>query len=497
MADYFYDSIPAEEREKLNYIPTLSEFVEWIRKNFGKNPALSDIEKTYNYEEMCHRIALRRDYINSLKLKQGSHIAIMERNSINAIEMFLAVTTSGNVAIMLPNALPEAAIIGCTQKFDIDYLFYGRVFEKVCANVPCPKASVEIMGQNEAPVVSVDKEEPAAIFFTGGTTGAPKGVVLPHRALMRGAYNGCFMPGKVLGCQRYIAFLPLSHVFGMIRGTLSALHTGSLIYSCEDMKAGIQNLPKMRPTCLVLVPGICEILLGLVRMYGEKFLGGELRTIIAGAANVPPRQIAEFEKLGVKLLGGYGMTEGANLTTGNIDVDTHPTSVGKIYTGQEAKIVDGELWFRGDNLMLGYYKDEAATKAALTEDGWLKTGDLARIDEDGFVYIVGRIKNLIILANGENVSPENIEELFYKDARVKDCLVFEDKVNDIPCIAIDILPQPDFMSSQNWEEVEKAMHQLVADINKTLPSTHQIAQIHVRKDDFKRTGSMKVSRNQN
>lgn len=147
--------------------------------------------------------------------------------------------------------------------------------------------------------------------------------------------------------------------------------------------------------------------------------------------------------------------------------------------------------------MLGYYKDEAATKAALTEDGWLKTGDLARIDEDGFVYIVGRIKNLIILANGENVSPENIEELFYKDARVKDCLVFEDKVNDIPCIAIDILPQPDFMSSQNWEEVEKAMHQLVADINKTLPSTHQIAQIHVRQNDFKRTGSLKVSRNQN
>lgn len=496
MKDYFYDSIPEEEKARLKYIPTVSEFVEWIEKEYAELPAVSNMEVTYTYKDMGQRIARRRSFINSLGLKPGSHIAILERNSIDAVEMFLAAISAGHVAMMLPNALPEPAIIGCIQKFDVDVLFYGEFFSKLCANVPCTKALVSSMADSTAPAVRVDKEAPAAIFFTGGTTGAPKGVVLPHRALMRGSFNGCFMPGSVIACHRFIGFLPLSHVFGMIRSTLSALYTGSLWFSCEDMKAGIQSIPKMRPTCLVLVPGICEILLGLVKMYGPQFLGGQLKGIISGAANVPPRLIAEYAKIGITLYGGYGLTESANLTTGNIDVATRPTSVGKFYTGHEYKLVDDELWIRGDNIMLGYYKNEEATKSALTEDGWLKTGDLARVDEDGFVYIVGRIKNIIVLANGENVSPESIEELFYKDDRVRDCLVSEGKINDVPCIAIDILPQGDFIAQKSWEEVEQAMHQLVADINATLPTTHQIAQINIRKEDFKRTGSMKVARNQ-
>lgn len=496
MKDYFYDSVASEDRIRLNYIPTLPEFLEWIEKEYAELPALSDMDKTYSYKEMCHRVSCRRNFINGLGLKPGSHIAVMDKNSIHAMEMFLAITTSGHVAMMFPNALPEQAVTGSVARFDIDAVFFGEDFKTQCSNVSCPTFPVTSMGEEPAPTVGVSKEAPCSIFFTGGTTGMPKGVVLSHGAIMRGSFNGCFMPGKVIGCQRYIAFLPLSHVFGMIRGFLSTLYTGSLEYSCEDMKLMIQKIPQIRPTCLVLVPGITEILLGLVKMYGEKFLGGELKTIIAGAANVPPRQIAEYARLGVHLLGGYGMTETANLTTGNLDVDTHPDSVGKAYCGQELKVVDGELWIKGDNLMTGYYKDEAATKATMTEDGWLRTGDLARIDEDGFVYIVGRIKNLIILANGENVSPESIEEPFYKDPRVQDCLVSESTINDVPCIAIDILPQAQYMASHDWETVQSEMRKLVEDVNNTLPSTQRISQISIRKEDFKRTGSMKVSRNQ-
>ena len=169
------------------------------------------------------------------------------------------------------------------------------------------------------------------------------------------------------------------------------------------MKATIGKLPMIKPTILILVPGLCDVLMGLAKMYGPQFLGGQLKMIISGAANVPPRLMTEFDKLGISLLAGYGMTEGANLTTGNADVKTHPTSVGKVYPEQEIKVVDGEIWFRGDNVFLGYYGEPEKTKETLTEDGWVKTGDLGRIDEDGFVYITGRIKNLIILANGENV----------------------------------------------------------------------------------------------
>ena len=126
--------------------------------------------------------------------------------------------------------------------------------------------------------------------------------------------------------------------------------------------------------------------------------------------DVPPKLMEEFKKFNVSVLAGYGMTEGANLTSGNADTDTRPTSVGKIYPEQEVKLVDGEIWFRGDNVFLGYYGDPAQTAATLTEDGWLKTGDLGRFDEDGYLYIVGRIKNIIVLPSGENISPESIEE---------------------------------------------------------------------------------------
>jgi long-chain acyl-CoA synthetase len=226
-------------------------------------------------------------------------------------------------------------------------------------------------------------------------------------------------------------------------------------------------------------------------MYGNGFLGGQLRYIIAGAANVPPKLIREFDTIGISLFAGYGMTEGGNLTSGNVDVKEKPTSVGKIYPGQEVKVVDGELWMRGDNVFLGYYGEPEKTAEVLTEDGWLKTGDLVRFDDEGYMYIVGRIKNLIILSNGENVSPESLEEPFYKCDKLRDCLVKEDD----GVIAIEILPRMEEFADMPWEQVERYFSNLLAEVNATQPSTHRIAKLTVRKEDFKRTGTLKVSRN--
>ena len=495
MSNYFHDMLPKEEFERIPYLPTMGEFVNWFTREFADMPAVSDQTNTITYAEFGKRIARRRAFINGLGLPKGAHIAIMDRNSQDAVELFLAVTSAGYVAMNFPPSLPEMAVVGSCMKFDIAAIFVRDEFRPLTAKLQGVKVlSTKDIAETEAPVADIDPESPAAIFFTGGTTGSPKGAVLSHRALMRGNYNAVFKPGHVIGVHRYIGLLPLSHVFGLIAGTMGCFYTGNLWFTCEDMKATVGKLPVLKPTVLVIVPGVCDILAGLVKMYGPQFLGGSLRMIIAGAANVPPRLVSIFSKLGVEFCFGYGLTEGANLTSANADAITHPTSIGKIYPGQETKIVDGELWIKGDNVFSGYYKDPEKTAEALTPDGWLRTGDLCRFDEDGFLYITGRIKNLIILSNGENVSPESLEEPFYADPCVRDAMVKEDELNGTQVIAVEILPLMPAFEGKPWEEVEAYMKALVDKINATLPSTHQIRKITVRTEDFKRTGSMKVSR---
>ncbi len=495
MSNYFYNMIPKEELERMPYLPTLGEFVDWMGKAYADMPALSDQTNTITYKEFCDRIARRRAFINALGLPKGAHIAVWDRNSQDAIELFFAITSAGYVVMNFPPQLPEMAVVGSCMKFDIAAIFVREEFMPLTGKLQGVKVlPASSIADETAPVTIVDKEQPAAIFFTGGTTGSPKGAVLSHRALMRGGYNAIFKPGKVIGVHRYIALLPLSHVFGAIAGMMGCFYTGGLLYACEDMKATIGKLPVLKPTLLVIVPGICDILAGLVKMYGPQFLGGSLRMIISGAANVPPRLVDIFSKLGVEFCFGYGLTETANLTSANADAVEKPTSIGKIYPGQETKVVDGELWIKGDNLFSGYYKDPERTAEALTEDGWLRTGDLVHFDEEGFLYITGRIKNLIILSNGENVSPESLEEPFYADPCVRDAMVKEDTMNGNPVIAVEILPFMPAFDGKPWEEVEAYMHQLVKKINATLPTTHQIIKVTVRTEDFKRTGSMKVAR---
>jgi len=494
--EYFHNMLPKEEFEKLPYLPTMGQFVDWFTQQYAENPALSDQTNIITYRELGERVARRRAFINGLGLPKGSHIAIWDRNSQDAIELFLAVTSAGYVAMNFPSALPEMAVIGCCQKFDIAAIFVREEFMPMTSKIQGTKVlpAASIADQQAPSCPDIDPESPAAIFFTGGTTGAPKGAVLSHRALMRGNYNANFKPGHIIGVHRYIAILPLSHVFGLIAGTCGCFYSGNLLYTCEDMKATIGKLPMIKPTILVIVPGICDILSGLVKMYGPQFLGGNLRMIISGAANVPPRLVDIFTKLGVEFCFGYGLTETANLTSANANAVEKPTSIGRIYPGQEAKIIDGELCIKGDNVFSGYYKDPVRTAEAFTEDGWFRTGDLCRFDEEGFLYITGRIKNLIILPNGENVSPESLEEPFYADPCVRDAMVKEDDLNGSQVIAIEILPFMPAFDGKPWEEVVAYMNKLVEKVNATLPSTHQIRKVTVRTEDFKRTGSMKVAR---
>ncbi len=492
--EYFYSMLTEEERRLLKYIPTVNGLLDFAIEHYYNLPAISDGKTTFNYAELFKRVAIRRGFLKNLGLKQGDRIAVFSPNTMDAMELYLSIVSGGYVSLMLPGQLDTATLTAICQKFDISVLFYDKEFkEKATAafSVSYPTVFREC---EPAPAAEVTSDTVCSICLTGGTTGSPKGAVLNHGAIMRGAFNGCFISCGVL-YQKYIAILPLSHIFGLVKGFLSSLYTGGLTFECRDIRQAFGLIPVLKPTTLVLVPGMAEIVVNLTKMKGKEY-SQSIRTMIIGAAPVPPRLMKEINALGIQVLAGYGLTEGANLTSGNKDVMNNPDSMGMIYPEQKYKIVDGELRIKGDNLMNCYYNDETATKEAFDEDGWLKTGDLVRVDKNGYVYIVGRIKNLIILSNGENVSPEELEELFYKTDIVKDCLVKETELNGKRVIGIEILPESTAVKDMDDDAVYNLFRQLVNDTNQTLPSYKQIAKVSIRKDDFKRTNSMKISRKQ-
>lgn len=492
MGNYFYDKVNQEEMATLTYLPTYVDLMEKCKKDYADYPAISDKTTTLTYSQLYDNLAKRRDFLYKQGLSEGAKVAVMARNDLDAMELMLAIATAGYTYIMIPNALNHDALMGISAKFDLEGIFLAEEFMPLGEGLPCKVWKSSATGTEAAEPAKVTKDTVAAIYFTGGTTGAPKGAVLTHGAMMRGAFNGIFRRGKLLH-NTSIAMLPLSHIFGSVLGFLTNFYTGSLTYTCTDMKAAIGDIPVVKPNVLVLVPGLVEIILNIAKMKGKAFLG-DLETLLVGAAPVPPRLMKVAEEMGIVFLAGYGLTEGANLSFGNLDTELYPNSMGKMYPEQEYKVVDGELWIKGDNLMKEYYKDPVRT-AEVFEDGWFKTGDLVEFDEEGYIYITGRIKNLIILSNGENVSPEELEDLFYKEDIVKDCLVSEMEMNGNQVIGIEILPYMPECEGMSDDELQQKLQELTDKINSSLPPYKRILKVVLRTEDFKRTGAMKIARN--
>ena len=223
-------------------------------------------------------------------------------------------------------------------------------------------------------------------------------------------------------------------------------------------------------------------------------LGQDMKYIICGAAAVAPYLIKEYEKLGITVFPGYGLTESANLVSGNPEQQTKPESVGIPYPHQEFKIVNDELWLKGLNMMQGYVGEEEENKNAY-EDGWFKTGDLVRLDEEGFLYITGRCKDIIILDNGENVSPAEVENYFNAIAVVQDSQVFEEELeNGKHILAVEVVPRMTELAKLGVANVNEYVIEQLKEVNAKLPSHMKVSKFVVRETDFERTPSMKIVR---
>ena len=491
-AERFRKYTSDEVFDRIRNYDSVSAMWKAILPGYAGATAISDNGENYSFAKLEEDAASFRPLVSGLP---GDRIGILIPNSYSFVKVYLAVVTAGKTAVILPPQLPPEAVFGIGMKFGLSALVYDAATAEKTALLAARAPQVALISDVEAsdppaPAADVPGDAPCVVMFTGGTTGKSKGAVLSNRAVMRGTVNGCYGIKEIFG-QRYLLVLPFSHVFGLIRNLMTSLYTGSALFINRNSKDLFRDIAVFRPTFLVVVPALAEMALTLSKKFGKNMLGPDMKTIICGAAAVPPYLIREYAAMGIDLLAGYGLTESANLVSGNPESLRKPESVGLMYPGQEYRIEDGELWLKGENMMEGYIGEDDSS----SEDGWFRTGDLVKIDDEGFLYITGRTKEIIILPNGENVSPAEVEAEFSALPLVQDCELYEDKAeNGTPILVLEVLPRMTELGKLPEAERSARLAADIAAVNASLPSYKRFNRLVVRDSDFPRTPSMKILR---
>ncbi len=484
------------EFERLVDMDNVSEMWQRSVRDYPDVIAIEDNGNQYTYAQIDADVSRFRSLIK--REDKTRRVGIYCPNSYDFVRTYLAVTTLGYTAVILPPQLDGVTVFGCVMKFGIDMLIYHPALKENTAFLSEKRPDVTLIksdsqGETDTDMVFPSGDTPCVIMFTGGTTGKSKGALLSNSAVMQGTVNGCYGVWNVFS-QRYLLILPLSHVFGLIRNLMTALYTGSTLYICRNNKDMFRDIAMFRPTILVVVPALAEMALNLSKKFGRNMLGDSLKTIICGAAAVPPYLIREYKSVfGIDIFPGYGLTESANLVTGNPENLSKPESVGLLYPNQQVKVVDGELRLKGANMMLGYVGEEE--DGVYDEEGYFCTGDLVRFDDDGFLYITGRIKEIIVLPTGENISPAELEVRFLELNLIQDAQVYEDISDDgSHFLALEVVPRaPEIAKLGDADPVQVITDELEK-INSTLPTYQRVSRIIVRDSDFERTPSMKIKR---
>ncbi|MEI6132987.1 MAG: AMP-binding protein [Bacillota bacterium] len=395
----------------------------------------------------------------------------------------------------------------------------------------------------------IDNTAMSVLLFTSGTTGLAKGVMLSH-------YNIAYDIKAVLAClylgdeDSVLSILPLHHTYECTCGFLTMVSVGTTIAFCEGIKHIGKNLKETQPSVLLLVPLIVESMYKKiwetakktkgkatklqVGMFASNLLlhtvgkdirrklfapvhesvGGKLRLVISGAAAIDPKVAMGFEAIGVTVRQGYGLTESSPILTVNQMDRFRHASIGLEMPGIEIKIDNpdvhgiGEIIARGGNIMLGYYKNPEAT-ANVLRDGWLYTGDLGYVDKDGFYYITGRQKNVIVTKNGKNIFPEEVEAYLTKSPFIAECMVYgvegkdaHGKPDGETYVNASIFPDFDVLSERfagqalGADELRKLIKAEVTHVNKMMPLYKRISDFDVRETEFEKTTTRKIKRHQ-
>lgn len=453
---------------------TFQHLLENSVKLFEKRPAVSFADKTpITYGEFYKRVKQAQKLLTNLGLHSGDHIAILSPSSPFWGISYFAIVLMGCVAVPLLHDFTEKEVISCLKHSSSKALFISKKMLSKIQNledldivvVDIEDSNVikgSIVNEEESPTYLCNEEDLASIIYTSGTTGRSKGVMLTHKNLVFTAVAG--QQAQRINCYDVaVSILPMSHVYEFTIGFLMFILNGACIYYLGGPPVPRTLLPvlaKVRPQFMLAVPMLIEKIYKqkvlpsfnkhgltnklyqnsftrkiLCRIAGKKLIktfGGRLKFFGIGGAKIDP-VVEEFMKdAGFPYSIGYGLTETSPLVAFSSVGKTKPCYIGWQVEGIEVRIDNpdpetgvGELVVKGDNVMKGYYNDPALTKEAFTQDGFFKTGDLCSIDKKGWIRLMGRSKNMILGASGENIYPEDIEFVINQHPLVSESLVIE------------------------------------------------------------------------
>lgn len=504
--------------------PSLRELIDAGAEKYGDSTFLkyifnSKVEERSFSELQRHSKALCR-WIRNISTDR-MHIAILSKTEYEYIVSFSATLISGNVAVPFAPEISVKEAVDLFERADIDMLFYENDFSANAKEIreKCPRIKTFFnMGDLEkfdeiyekfsdesefAPLsdIEVDKDECAVIIYTSGTTGVKKGVMLSSNALIGNIMYHDYCTDIFNENDVSMSVLPMYHCYCLSGDFIKNLKDGLQVCLNRSLREMMSNLLIFQPKVVRVVPKIAQSLLQRIKMMcmrnpsldpkdaAKKVFGNNIKWLISGGAYLNPELAAEYDKLGIYLRQGYGMTEaGCRISVPDSEVAIE--SVGRVTDVCTVRVHDGEIQVSAPTLMMGYYKMPEETAKVFTEDGWLRTGDIGYVTDDNQLFITGRVKNLIILSGGENVSPEAIEKKFAANELIVEVLVYAE--NDK--IVAEIFPDYAYAKSQGIEDIKAAVEAVVDEMNTTAKASHIISVVKIRKTPLERTESGKIKR---
>ena len=489
----------------------------------------------------------------------GKHCAVIGKFSYDWALMYFAVLSIGGVLVPLDRDWHKEDLAETAKKAKVEYLFCDEdladkaklIEEKVNLSAepvfmlakenPRNLKTLIVTGgmkfqknRDDYYNAPIDDNAMALLVFTSGTTGKGKGVMLTQRAVISNIVSA--LPYIDYG-KKTVGVLPPHHTYGSTIMFAAHAMIGAEIYASSGLRYITSELKEQKPEHLVLVPLYLETfyrkILATVKKQGKenvlfntiklsnnlrkvgidnrkKFFsavrsafGGEVKTIISGGAPINPEIIAFFDAIGITTLNGYGITECAPLIAVNHSKNVVDGSVGKVIDVDDVKILEpnedgeGEILVSGPNVMLGYYEDEEATNEAIDKDGYFHTGDYGKLDKNNILYITGRKKNLIILSNGKNVYPEEIENELIAVPGVLEIVVYEGKSKrglENNAIVAEIYPDKEYCDKNGITDIKAHLKKYVDDYNRNAVPYKKIQIIKLRKEEFPKNTLRKIMR---